>query len=1359
MNRQCYRIKSSKLVALFLTATALQFVSLGSGFLQAMAQTPTETPKACTEIVAPLTADEQAYAKTAWQYFVNNYQEKTGFVNSTAGYPSGTLWDMANYLMALNSVRWLNIIDQGEFDSRINKFLTSLNGLKLFEDSLPNKVYNAATGEMTDYGNNPKPRGIGWSALDVGRMLSAFYIIRTCHPKYADWLNGIVAKWKLDRSIKDGELTGAVVLPDDKTLLVQEGRLGYEQYSARGYELWGFHPDKAINVEPLKFVEVEKLKIPVDTRNYQTSGANNYVVSESYVLDGIEFGLQGYLQDYAASVFDAQRRHFESTGELTAVSEDNIDQAPYFLYNTLFANEVTWAVITDENKPYPKLRSLSTKAAFGWRYLYPENPYAQKIFEVAKTMRSPDNGGFYAGLYQETKQPNKILTANTNGLILEILYFKARGSRPLISSSQLTFGAAPPTGNNLIATNPSLVSPATTTLKPPTTTATAPAPTPTVTAPTPTPSTAPTPTAPATPAPIALVVAPIPPVVIPNPSFLPKLARPLKVQERRYAEAAWNYFKAYYQSNTGLVQDRYDFKGVTLWGLGDYLAALHAARSLNIISAEEFDQRTRMLLGALTKLPLYDKELPSRSYDIRTLQPIDYGGNPVPQGTGWSSLDIGHLLSALYNLKSNHTEYTDAVDKIVLNWSYMRIVRDRMLYSAVVKTSDNQQNQDTANNYNLSLFYPEIRLGYEEYAARGFQLWGFDVDRSAVGTEYKTAPVEGVNVPTQRIQLGVKGEPNKYTVSDPFLVYGLEFGFDPKMRQLFDPIRLAQSERYHRTGIFTAGGTTISNRPPYVIHNTVIAGTEPWATLTDDGKNIPEDRMVRTATAFAIHALYPEDAYANELMQAVTDLHDPLLGYYEGFYEKTGSSVRSFTSSTNSLILQSLLYLATNQQPLVRLNTDMDSPWWQAIAKGNSGRGLPFTPTQKTRLITDTSGSYWGTVGNNTTPLSQIPPILMAMKPPTASPPPAPIQGFTAPIISPLPTVEGTNTSRDTSGSFPTREEGGLGYAAKPRLRKQANLVAAQRAWDYFDRNWNSQTGLVNAADNNPVTTLWDIGSAILGIDAARQLGLIGAEQYSSKINQMLQNIEKLPKQANNLPYNSYSTTTAQPIELQTSKSDLVGISRLLLALYVWKIHYPEYSSRINHIVAGWNLLELAKGGMLQGGYEQYVANSLKLWNIALPVALNQENMELQGERDNPINSITNAPNLLLALELGLPEAVKAQTLNTLKAQTQSSYFEFYVASTNNPPWLAKTSDKAETKLSFLSTPAAFVLESLLPDDPYAKTLRNLVQNLTAPNRGYLSGLYKNAQEGDNDSINLNTNAIVLESVLYQTRDARPLAF
>ncbi|MHC5674764.1 DUF3131 domain-containing protein [Nostoc sp.] len=81
-------------------------------------------------------------------------------------------------------------------------------------------------------------------------------------------------------------------------------------------------------------------------------------------------------------------------------------------------------------------------------------------------------------------------------------------------------------------------------------------------------------------------------------------------------------------------------------------------------------------------LLLFAGELRSRGYDTRSLQPIDYGGNPALEATDWSALDLGRMLTALYNLKTCHPEYTAAVDKIVLDWSYLRVMREGILSSA-----------------------------------------------------------------------------------------------------------------------------------------------------------------------------------------------------------------------------------------------------------------------------------------------------------------------------------------------------------------------------------------------------------------------------------------------------------------------------------------------------------------------------------------------------------------------------------------------------------------------------------------------------------------------------------------------------
>ncbi len=1299
-----------------------------------------DSANACTRIIAPLTAEEQIYAEDAWQYFVKNYQQKTGFMNSAGGYPSGSLWDMGNYLMALNSARSLNLIEQKEFDEKLNKFLTTFGKVQLFEDSLPNKVYHAGNAQMVDYGNKPVEKGIGWSALDIGRMLAAFHVIRSCQPQYAPWLKGIVDRWQVARSIQDGMLYGATVLPDKKTLLVQEGRLGYEEYATRGYELWGFKAPKAASLQPLKFVDIYGVKIPVDVRDYQTTNANNYVVSESYILDGIEFGLKGEIADYAARLLQVQERRYRSTGQLTAVTEDNIDKAPYFIYNTVYSNGVAWAAINEKNELYDDLRTISTKAAFGWRYLFPTNTYAKQVFDVVKDLRSPKNDGFFAGQYEKTKQPNKSLTANTNGLILEILHFKALGNQPLVNKY------IAPISNNL----PVIIA-----------------------------------------TPIAPIESPVnnsprenSPYREPTPSSCPALAKPLGVIDKRYAQAAWSYFSANTETS-GLANDRTNIKGATLWGLGNYLMALHSARTLGVIDNKDFDVRVRNLLGTVAQLPLSMNELPHRGYNTWSLQPVDYGNNPTPDGTGWSGLDIGRMMTALHTIKNCYPGYTEAIDKIALDWSYLRIANNGLLNKANMV-------RDTRGRM-VPRIEPETRLGYEEYAARAFQLWGFDMRQAAVGGTYTTVNVEGEAIPTQRNRPEIKEKALLYTVSTPFLLYGLEYGFDPKMRSLVTPMLKAEANRYQRTNLLTASATMLIEESPYVVHSTLVGKGEAWATLSDTGQSLPDSRIVSTATAFGWSALFPSNAYAKELRETVLDIYSRFTGFYEGFYEKTGKPTLSSSGTTNALILESLLYKVTGQEPLVRPQTTFNSAWWQAVRVGDSGKGLPRIAQPTVKFVTDQASSYWAAANDIATVPLTIPSTQAVIPTPVATP--------IIPAVVPTPVA--------TPITQPVLL---LAKSSDLPLISAEDRQIAHTAWQYFVRNRNAQTGLVSAVSDYPWTTLWDQGSVLMAIHSARQLGILSPEQFKSWMDTILNTLAKVPLPSTKLPNKAYSTQTAEMRKLNNSPdpqgqsgTSALDTARLMTALHIIKKHHLQYRDLVQKIVARWEIKSLVKEEWLAGvifskgkpystqegrlGYEQYAAQGLKLWGIEAFNALHKtpirrvkiEGVSLEVDQRDQKNSgagnyLTNEPYLLWGLEMGWPDHVKPQVQALLDVQekrfkrtgiltavnegsiNQPPYFLYYSVYANGQEWTAITpSGKAYPDLHFISTKAAFGWSVLLPDNDYTNKLRSAIQNLAVPERGFYAGRYEKSKLGNNTVMDANTNAVILESLLYAAKGNTPL--
>jgi len=371
-----------------------------------------------------LTKEEIGYAKTAWRYFENNYHESTGMVNSVNKFPSSTLWDMGNYLMALIAANELHIIDANTYDSRVSKILTSLGKLPLYQNLLPNKAYNSETLQMTNYDNKVSKKGIGWSAIDIGRILIPLSYIEYNQPQYSQKLHTILSRWNIKKMTKEGSLYGAVVKKGKESIL-QEGRLGYEQYSSKMFATFGVDITNALRYDKyLEYKDIYDINIPYDRRDKEHSNANNYVLMEPYMLDGLEFGWDYFSHEFSYRLYKAQEKRYQDTGILTAVTEDHIDQAPYFIYNSIFVNKKEWVAIDETGKVHQNLKQLSTKASIVMDILY-DTSYTHKLMEKVKTLQSPE--GWYAGIYEKDNKVNKALTCNTNAIILEALFYKQHG--------------------------------------------------------------------------------------------------------------------------------------------------------------------------------------------------------------------------------------------------------------------------------------------------------------------------------------------------------------------------------------------------------------------------------------------------------------------------------------------------------------------------------------------------------------------------------------------------------------------------------------------------------------------------------------------------------------------------------------------------------------------------------------------------------------------------------------------------------------------------------------------------------------------------------------------------------------------
>lgn len=369
-------------------------------------------------------------AKIAWKYFENNYQEKTGLFNAANKYPSTTMWDTGSALAATIAAEDFGLITAKEFDDKITTLIKTLITMKLFDGIAPNKVYNTKTMKMVTYGNKVTTDGIGVSVLDLSRMLSWLNTLAYKHPKFKHQIDLVIKRWDFSRLLKDGRMIS--LKRDLKTGEVRaliEGRLGYEQYAAKILERNGFDVpvSSTYNNENRLDVEINGLKIATDNRTPEKFHANNSVVTESYVMDAIENGYDDENRSLIDNIYQVQKRRWQNEGIVTAVSEDNVNRKPYFIYNTIFSGGKTWVAKTSKGKTLNTHKTVSTKAAIAMALLYPEDEYSAVLFDKVRSAYD-EKKGWYSGVYENGEGYNTSATANTNGVILSALLYKKYGS-------------------------------------------------------------------------------------------------------------------------------------------------------------------------------------------------------------------------------------------------------------------------------------------------------------------------------------------------------------------------------------------------------------------------------------------------------------------------------------------------------------------------------------------------------------------------------------------------------------------------------------------------------------------------------------------------------------------------------------------------------------------------------------------------------------------------------------------------------------------------------------------------------------------------------------------------------------------
>ncbi|MGR3435812.1 MAG: DUF3131 domain-containing protein [Shimia sp.] len=368
-------------------------------------------------------------ARAAWSYIARN-TGPSGLVNSVDNFPSTTLWDQGSFVFGILSAERLGVIGPEEREARLHAFLAALGRMTLVDGALPNKVYDTRDLAMTAYDGTPRPGGIGWSALDLGRLLVALRAIEREVPALAPEVAAVLAGWDLSRMAEMGDLIGTAPGAGGGFVRVQEGRIGYEQYAARAAALWGLDVGRAMSASRIAAsVRVEGIEVARDRRRATTHAAITPVLSEPYLLMGLEMGFDPEAALLARRVLAAQAARHARTGILTALSEDHLDVAPHFAYAAVYSNGRAWAVVDESGRAHEALRTFSAKAAFGWEALFPDAS-TRRLAARARTL-ALDGDGVAAGIYEVTGEVNAAQSLNTNGVVLTALAYRRYG--PVLS--------------------------------------------------------------------------------------------------------------------------------------------------------------------------------------------------------------------------------------------------------------------------------------------------------------------------------------------------------------------------------------------------------------------------------------------------------------------------------------------------------------------------------------------------------------------------------------------------------------------------------------------------------------------------------------------------------------------------------------------------------------------------------------------------------------------------------------------------------------------------------------------------------------------------------------------------------------
>lgn len=385
-----------------------------------------------------------------------------------------------------------------------------------------------------------------------------------------------------------------------------------------------------------------------------------------------------------------------------------------------------------------------------------------------------------------------------------------------------------------------------------------------------------------------------------------------------------------------------------------------------------------------------------------------------------------------------------------------------------------------------------------------------------------------------------------------------------------------------------------------------------------------------------------------------------------------------------------------------------------------------------------------------------------------------------------------------------TGEDGAQAPALARRLHISGRSLTeedkeiARRAWRYFESNRQSNTGLFNSVHNYHYTTMWDLGSSLAALYSAHQLSIVDDVTFEEYLSLLLSTLKDMPLYDGVLPNREYDTRTGLMTNLKNVIDDkgsgfsALDIGRTLTWLAIIRETHDQFSPMIEEVIEGWRLTRATGNGELfrellissgadrkqegRFGYEQYAALAFLYWGVELPNAFASDELAETLVEGIPVYIDTRNPDfmnlepfLMILMEYSLyPDVIntqldamiaahirRAEAISDIILFTEDSidrepWFLYNVIADKEGHWSCKTSrntlaDYCQT----LSAKAAFAANAIFDLD-YLQSAQSAVEGNFSPRYGYYAGVYQDGAV--NKALTANTNALILQSVLFKKR-------